>query len=202
VTHIGFVVDTSGSMHTLYRDVVEQGIEVFLEDQKKLSNRTLLYGLTFNQDITVIFDGTKDIKDIDNMKDAFYSITPSGSTAYFDALKRVVGMVDDSAHPGDEVVICCMTDGQDNASRTSVSELKELVTERKRRGWILSLIGTKEADIETMCDHIGIGRDAGLQMGGANATQAYTSLSRGIDRVRNGVSNNLVYTQTERFDSQ
>ena len=194
-SHIGFVVDTSGSMYTLYNNVVEQGIENFLEDQKALDNPTLLYGLTFSHEVKVLFNGV-DLKKEDKIRDTFYSIIPGGSTAYRDAFKKVIRLIESRQSPGDEVVICCMTDGMDNASNTSVSELKQLISSKKEEGWIITLLGTEEA----MCDKIGIGYESGLQMGKTPETtiNAYRSVSEGISRVRTGATPNLTFTSMER----
>jgi hypothetical protein len=198
-SHIGFVVDTSGSMYTLYKNVVEQGIENFLEDQKALDNPTLLYGLTFSHEVNVLFNGV-DLKKEDKIRDTFYSIIPGGSTAYRDAFKKVIRLIESRQSPGDEVVICCMTDGMDNASNTSVSELKQLISSKKEEGWIITLLGTEEANIDEMCDKIGIGYESGLQMGKTPETtiNAYRSVSEGISRVRAGATPNLTFTSMER----
>lgn len=198
-SHIGFVVDTSGSMYNLYKNVVEQGIENFLEDQKALDNPTLLYGLTFSNKVKVLFNGV-DLKKEDKIRDTFYSIIPGGSTAYRDAFKKVIRLIESRQSPGDEVVICCMTDGMDNASNTSVSELKQLISSKKEEGWIITLLGTEEANIDEMCDKIGIGYESGLQMGKTPETtiNAYRSVSEGISRVRTGATPNLTFTSMER----
>ena len=43
ITHIGFIVDSSGSMHTnnLYKNVTEKGVDEFLQEQKKIDNEVL-----------------------------------------------------------------------------------------------------------------------------------------------------------------
>jgi hypothetical protein len=186
-------------MYNLYKTVVEQGIENFLEEQKQLENRTLFYGLTFSHEVKVLFNGL-DLKTLDNIRESFYSIIPRGSTAYRDAFKKVIRLIEKNIYPGDEVVICCMTDGMDNASVTGVNELKQLITSKKQKGWIITLLGTEEAKIDEMCDSIGIGYESGLQMGTSLETtkNAYRSISKGITRVRNGDSNNLSFTKMER----
>lgn len=204
VSHIGFIVDKSGSMYSIYKDVVEQGIENFLEKQLEIENEVLLYGYTFSSSVQQIYNG-ESLKKITDLRERYYSINPSGSTAYFDAFGLAINRIDESYYPGDEVIICCMTDGMDNSSKIfNVSTLNYLISSKKELGWIITLLGTEEANILEMCNQIGIGSESGLQIGlsRAKTATAYQCLSAGINRARTGETEGLTYSQHERNISQ
>ena len=203
VTHVGFVVDTSGSMHAMYKDVVEQGVEQFLQRQAALAHPVMLYGLTFNASVNVVFDGAPLAQDMDGVRDAFYAVKPTGGTAYFDAMCAAIRMIDKRAYPGDEVVICCMTDGCDNSSRATADTVRQLLDVRKKDGWIVTLLGTPEANVPQLCTDVGIDAGAGMTMGLTRAQneRAYQAVAAGMARVRSGADTQLRFTGAERTAS-
>ncbi|GAF85331.1 unnamed protein product [marine sediment metagenome] len=199
VTHLGFLVDTSGSMYNMYNNVVEKGIEELVEKQKKLDHDVKFYGITFSNKVNTLFNGI-DLKTETSIKDTFYSITPTGCTCYYDAFIEMINLIDGKYQVGDEVIICAMTDGQDNASDKSPITLKEMVIKKKKEGWLIVMFGTQEVDVENTCTNIGLIRDECLEIGKTkeHSTNAYRNLSNNIDRVRSGESQNLCFTPLER----
>ena len=199
VTHLGFLVDTSGSMHNLYHKVVEKGIEELVEKQKELDHEVKFYGLTFANKVNTIFNGVN-LKTEPNIRDAFYSINPRGCTCYYDGFIEMIDIIDKEYQIGDEVIICAMTDGDDNASKKSPNTLKDMIIDRKKNGWIVVMFGTKEVDVENTCAIIGLERDECLEIGTSdeNSRNAYRSVSNGIDRVRAGTCKKMHFTPLER----
>jgi uncharacterized protein YegL len=199
VTHIGFCVDTSGSMTGTYHNVVEQGIEEFLEKQKEVENDVYFYGLTFSNKINVLYDHV-DLKTQTDIRDKYYKIKCRGSTAYYDAFIQVIENIDRYYDEGDEVIICTMTDGQDNSSNNTLGTLRRVIKECKDKDWIVVMFGTNDIDTAKTSTNMGIGFDSGLEIGKTVAEQsnAFKSLSNGIQRVRTGETPSLSFTPLER----
>jgi hypothetical protein len=82
-THIGLLVDTSGSMYNTYNTIIEKCIEEFLEKQKnEIENKSLFYGMTFSDQLNMIYNAV-DLKKQTTIRESFYSIKPAGMTAYY-----------------------------------------------------------------------------------------------------------------------
>jgi hypothetical protein len=112
-THLGFLVDTSGSMYNIYNGLVESAIEEFIEEQLKIENNILFYGSTFSNKINQLYNSVN-LRAINDLRERFYSIKPSGSTAFFDAVIDMINNISEKINIGDEVVLCFVTDGEDN----------------------------------------------------------------------------------------
>ena len=201
-THIGFLVDTSGSMTGLYKNIVEKGIEEFLEKQKEVNNDIRFYGLTFSSSVTVHYDG-ENLKQLNNIRETFYKITPSGGTAFYDSLLETIRRISDRYREGDEVIICSMTDGYDNSSIQNHSFIKSTISRKRKEDWVFVLFGTNDLDINTVSDNLGLDRDATLTIGKTEETtrNAYQSLTQSVNRMRSGEDAKLSFTPLERNKS-
>jgi hypothetical protein len=206
VTRVVFAIDTSCSMRTgdLYTKVCTEGCQRFLQEQKCLSHDVRFSAITFSNSVNVLYDNI-DLKttDITEIQDKFNEIHPDGCTAYYDAVLKAVDMTDKVYCPGDEVILCTMTDGFDNSSVTSVSQMGIKIKARKSLGWNVIMIGTTDIDVDAMSANNGIGR--GASIGISNTTQgvsnAFRSLSRAVTDVRSGVSSCVEFTEMERQES-
>ena len=202
-SHIGFLVDTSGSMTSIYKNVVEQGLDEFIEEQKKIEHEVKFYGSTFSNELTHLYRGV-DLKTETTIKDKYYSICPSGSTAYYDAVADMISAISNNYTINDEVVMVVVTDGGDNMSkRHSLSSMRGLILDKKNQGWNIVMIGTNSLDTEQLSDNYGIGRGSSLnttpsQEGMRNA---FRGVSAGVSRNRNGESEGIIFTETERVNS-
>lgn len=146
-SHIAMLVDTSGSMYNCYNLIIEKCIEEFLEKQKTdIDNKALFYGMTFNNKANLLYNGV-DLKTQTDIRDSFYSIKPSGMTAYYDAYIEIINKINSKYKLNDEVVVCCMTDGEDNSSNYSKNFLKKTIDSYKKKGWVFAMFGTKEANV-------------------------------------------------------
>ena len=67
-THLGFLVDTSGSMYNIYNGLVESAIEEFIEEQLKIENNILFYGSTFSNKINQLYNSVN-LRDINDLRD-------------------------------------------------------------------------------------------------------------------------------------
>ena len=200
-THIGLLVDTSGSMYNSYNIIIEKCIEEFLEKQKvEIENKSLFYGMTFSDKLNMIYDGVN-LKEQNNVRETFYSIKPAGMTAYYDAYIEMINKIDTNYKLNDEVIICCMTDGQDNSSKYSQNYLKTIITQCKSKGWLFVMFGTKEADLNNI--DIGLNKNECLEIGLSEleTTNAYKCLNQNITSVRKGISDNIEFSELQRIHS-
>jgi hypothetical protein len=205
-TDVVFVIDTSDSMGAgdLYTKVYTEGCQRFLTEQKCLPRDVRFSAITFSNAVRVLYDNV-DLKttDIGEIQDKFKEIQPGGCTAYYDAVMKAIEMTDAVYQPGHEVILCTMTDGFDNSSRTPISQMGLKIKARKSMGWNIIMIGTTDIDVDAMSASNGIGR--GASIGISNTTQgvstAFRSLGRAVADVRSGASKGVVFTDSERQES-
>lgn len=202
-SHIGFLVDTSGSMSSIYRNVVEQGLLEFINEQKKITHDVKFYGSTFSNEIHHLFNGV-DLKTETTIEEKYYGIVPSGSTAYYDAACDMISYITNNYSINDEVVMVFVSDGGDNASkRHSLQSMRRMILEKKNIGWNIVMIGTNSLDVEQLSQGYGIGRGASLNTGATQEgmQQAFRGVSAGVQRSRTGESQGVEFTETERMSS-
>ena len=205
-THVVFVVDRSGSMQVenKYGIVTEQGVEEFVSKQREEEN-VRFYASTFNHSNEIHFNHV-DLKTVDDLtlREKFYTIKPSGSTSYYDAVIEMITVVKSHYTDNDEVVICIMTDGIDNTSRYSRRDMVNMVKEVKSMGWMIVMIGTNDIDTENLGEDYGIGRGASIGMCNnvESAGAAFRALSSGVSRVRGGLAKSIHFTELERQSTQ
>ena len=199
-SHIGFLVDTSGSMTSIYKNVVEQGLEEFIEKQKELEHDVKFYGSTFSNELTHLYNGV-DLKTDTTIKQTFYNIIPSGSTAYYDAVMDMISAISKNYTINDEVVLCVVTDGGDNSSKRHTRQaMKNAILEKKNQGWNIIMIGANNFDTEQCSDNYGIGRGSSLDTGTSQESMrhAFRGVQNGIARVRTGENQNIEFSEIER----
>ena len=205
VTHIVFLLDISGSMSSIFRTVVEQGLEEFVDKQRlEVSNRVAFYGSTFSNTLTPLFNGVELKPDDDAgmaaIKEAFYAVRPSGSTAYFDAVLGTLRTIEGRSLPEDEVFVCIVTDGGDNASRSSLADMRRAIEQQKARGWNIIMVGVNDYDSAAASDRYGIGAGAAIDAGRSaeNIRATFVGVSNSVGRVRGGADTSVQFTSTER----
>ena len=188
--HVGFLVDNSGSMHSTYNNVVEQGIEQFLKEEMSRDDILKFYGYTFSDTPNKLFDGVnlKGDNDLEKVKDKFYSVKCNGCTALYDAISEILKSIDKKCYPGDSVVVCCMTDGLDNRSVLGSSTVKKIIKHSRKKGWIICMIGTTESKIYDQIEVLGLSDTSVMEIGRSqcDSQKAYRNLSVGLTQFRNG----------------
>lgn len=208
-SHIGLLVDTSGSMSIDYRTVAEKALEEFVgrQTQEVESAHLRFYGSTFAAERRTLFDGVElkaqahPSTTVEEIKQAFYGVQPSGSTAYYDAVVSLIDDVCARCLPEDEVVLCVVTDGGDNVSRSAtLASMRTRIEQMKQRGWNIIMIGVNGYDSEAVSDAYGIGRGASLSAGrtAENIRDTFANVSASVGRVRQGHDAAVAFTATER----
>lgn len=112
-THITVVLDRSGSMISMWQEVVT-GYNAYVTEQAKLPGVALLTLVVFDTAIDTVQTGVpiSETGSLDETK-----VYPRGCTALFDALGRAVHETEGRVGEADRAVVMVITDGQENSSR-------------------------------------------------------------------------------------
>ena len=129
-THIKFVVDRSGSMHSSKRRMTD-AMNEFLDSQAKLEGKCLVDYATFDTQYTLEYEDR-------HILDAEAFINPRGGTALLDAIGKATNELGsklrhlrESARPG-KVLVVVVTDGMENSSVEFTPEaVKQLVRQQE-----------------------------------------------------------------------
>lgn len=173
-TRIALILDRSGSMQAS-RESAIQGINDFVQGQKKVPGEAALKLVQFDDQYEVVFD--KNIQDIPEFTQEDFK--PRGRTALYDAQgKTIVELGEELSKLPEEqrpshVIVVTITDGKENASRKFTAEtVKALVTQQKEiYNWDFVYVGANQ-DAIAVGDSMGVTMDSALTYNSLNA-QAY-----------------------------
>lgn len=149
LTHLYFLLDRSGSMHSIRTDTMG-GFDAFIEEQRRAPGRGLVTLAQFDDTYDEVY-ADRDLADVPPLE-----VTPRGSTALLDALGRLITTAGErlAARPEDErpgsVIVGVMTDGQENSSREwSHVRIKALIEQQTRDyDWQFLYLGADQDAIE------------------------------------------------------
>lgn len=145
---LGIVVDRSGSMVNMQAEVVS-GLNLLIEDQKKvLSDNARVYVAEFDNKVEDVLDGVP-IGEVPLFTSKNFQ--PRGLTALLDAIKHIVLklQVNMTTEHNLPPVVVIMTDGDENCSSTSHTEILELITAKKNAGWNFTFMGCSSDALQT-----------------------------------------------------
>lgn len=173
-TLIVFILDASGSMKPLTRDVVGS-VKTFIQDQKEIGNNFQVITYQFNTAVRRV-----DIEDYKTL----------GSTALLDAMCQVTDEIGqdllnrlEQDRPN-KVIIVTMTDGQENASvNHTVEDVKDRVKHQTEKyGWQYVFLG---ANIDSFSTGTTLGVSGAL-------TANYESTSKGTRKAIKSLSESVL----------
>lgn len=152
------ILDESGSMSTIAKQAVSGLNETFQTirnaQKEHQEQQHFISFVTFNSAKIRTVMNRQAVSVDKKMKWTDYK--PDDCTPLFDAMGRSLN--DLKNHVGDEdvVLVTIITDGYENASREySGRDIKNLVAELKKRGWVFAYIGTNQ-DVDAVADDMGI----------------------------------------------
>lgn len=175
LTELVIIIDKSGSMHGLEKDVVG-GYNALIEEQRK-EGETIVTSLFFNDKVKFVHEGVniKDVKPLDGRQ-----YQPSGCTALLDAIGDAISLIKAKHSKVKEeelpehTIFSIMTDGLENASREySYKRIKEMIELQKKCGWEF-IFQAANIDTEYEADRLGIDRDMAM---------SFEADSEGVGRV-------------------
>ncbi|MEE8586901.1 MAG: VWA domain-containing protein [Acidobacteriota bacterium] len=117
---VGFILDISASM----RDNILSARNAIVRFLEQGDPRDEFFLVTFNNRTAIALDFTPRGS---NVRDKIVFANPKGSTALFDAVYVGLEKMRDAMHPKRALIV--VTDGEDNRSRYTFSELREMARE-------------------------------------------------------------------------
>lgn len=213
-TRIVVLLDRSGSMQSVHEATVT-GLNEFINSQKGTPGDATIKIVQFDENMghftyDVIVDGN--LKDVTGIgKEQFQ---PRGMTPLHDAMGRTINELGDelrrlpeSERP-DRVLVCIVTDGEENASREfDAAKVKELVEHQTSKyNWTFTYVGANHNAV-LVGNTIGIDAlrcmtftaDAGHTKAAFRSMGAYASRVRGSSYE---TMQKVGYTDEERADSK
>lgn len=191
-TEIIAVIDASGSMEGLTGDTIG-GFNRFLTDQRAAPGEAKVTVVLFNEKHHALYAGV-DLKTAAPLSRETYKA--GGGTALLDALGATIDgegrRIKDQAW-ADSVIVCVITDGEENSSREySREKVKEMVKHADGHKWTFTFLG---ANIDAFAAATSIGIQGANSMGYA-ATQggtqaAYATFAANTTSLRGGLVTNL-----------
>lgn len=157
------VADRSGSMKDNLANTVTSLNEYIdgIRSQADLSFTFLRFD-TISTDIVLRRIPIAEVKSL-----SAEDIEPRAGTPLIDALAIAIGAAKQDYKDDDRVVIVCMTDGHENASREfTLDQLHDMIKERTQVGWQFVFLG---ASIDAYADSRKFGLSAGSTMSYNNA---------------------------------
>ncbi len=188
LTYIVMLLDRSGSMMSLVKDVVG-GVNLFLEQQRKVPGELLMTLAQFDNELKVDYEAT-DLRRIPSLSET--SFVPRGGTALLDAFASLIdstGANIAKMAEGDRpenVIFVVFTDGQENASKKfNAAQLKERVEHQQSKyNWKFLFLG---ANMDSFSVAGGYGLTSGMNFDAsaagtyraAQVMSSYVGASRG-----------------------
>jgi len=185
-THIGVVLDRSGSMSSV-RDQTVDGFDEFVKKQQAEGDNASITVAQFDDQYDIVFD-EKPINEVPSIKDIY---EPRGMTALLDAVGKTINFVGErlrkksEADRPDKVVFVIITDGYENASREYTRErIFEMIRHQESKyKWEFIFLGANQ-------DAIKAGMSMGIKAGSSadyaqhNTQQAFNTVSNTVNKYR------------------
>lgn len=147
-TELVCVLDRSGSMESIRQDAIG-GFNAFLEGQRKVPGTASVTLVLFDNEYQVVHEAV----DLAVVKDlTAVTFVPRGSTALLDAVGRAINSVgarlDKMAQDDrpEKVMVCILTDGQENCSHEfKLERIKEMIEhQRTKYAWEFAFLAANQ----------------------------------------------------------
>lgn len=194
ITELVVCLDRSGSMAST-KESAQRGFDGFILEQKAQPGECFVSLYQFDDIYESVYVG-KAIGAVPNL-----SLVPRGWTALFDAMARTIqNALTNIKDVSRKVVIIFITDGGENSSREfKATNVSQLVSQARERGWQILFIGSDEAAIAA-ARNAGVPQSAILYS--ANNTvgteSAYGSASSNLRSFRSGASATMDWSAEDR----
>ncbi|HET6668181.1 MAG TPA: vWA domain-containing protein [Intrasporangium sp.] len=184
LTHIAFLLDRSGSMHSI-KDDTEGGFNAFIAEQRQQGGECRVTLAQFDNEYEEVY------RDLPLAEVPALRLVPRGSTALLDSIGRLVtstgerlALLPEDERPG-IVIVGIMTDGHENASREwTHPAVKALIEQQtKTYGWQFLYLGADQDAIE-VGSSIGVAAANSMTYSRGKVAAVMAATSRNIGRTR------------------
>jgi hypothetical protein len=178
-------------MTTMHEEIIG-GLNHLVTQQRGVEAATELRVYEFDNETTVVHTGHLDQAPTfttDNFR-------PRGMTALLDAIHFVL---DDLVETADAPIVCIVTDGHENCSRSTFSDTKHRLDSLQAKGWQFRFLGANQ-DAVFSGANLGIQPANCMTFEGDQAEHAMRSLSANITRTRTNEGDGA-FTSAERMSS-
>jgi hypothetical protein len=152
VNHIALIVDRSGSMSGIMKDVVKvfnDQLEAIKQNAKKDDQETFISFYTFHRTVDKPLYFQRQATAVKPLK----KISTTGTTALFDAVGTAMndlGKVKGSKEAHVSFLVIALTDGEENASRKYRDKLPKMIADAQKTGrWSLAFL-TPKTGVKTL----------------------------------------------------
>lgn len=152
-TEVVFVMDRSGSMSSIQSDAIG-GFNSVIKSQREDEGTSSISLVLFDDQYEVVYENVdiNEVKELDNK-----TFVPRGMTALLDAIGKTINSVGDRLSKTEEdnrpekVMLCIITDGQENQSREFTNEkIKEMIEhQRTKYNWEFSFLAANQDAFKT-----------------------------------------------------
>ena len=145
--HVGLLVDESGSMCGAEPHVVG-GINEFVaklaadQNGTKVLATLAMFDLSGNDSVVRVKFDDIPVDEVATLGPADYA--PRGATPLNDAVVKTIRRMDKRVKKGHRAMLVILTDGFENSSETSSSDVRKLIHSREKRGWEFIYLGANQ----------------------------------------------------------
>lgn len=181
-TLIAMIIDQSGSMYVL-TESTKESFKAFIEDQKKVEGEAIFLLTLFNYEVNV--GSLINLKDVN---DLIYEA--AGGTRLNDGIGQTIDHVgklfESKEVDAEKVIVCIITDGQENSSRNySTEKIKEMVQHQQEKyNWQFIFFGANIDAFNEGSNLRGIQNSVNYENTKEGLTSAYSSLSSQVRAAR------------------
>jgi len=185
-TMICLILDRSGSMGGRENDVVN-GVNSFIEEQKKLPDPASIAFVRFDTEATERFRPMQSLPEVKALERAEYQ--PRGGTPLLDAVGSTITALDEDwkREQPERCIVVIVTDGEENASREYTKQkVKDLIQARQDSGkWAFIYLGANvDSFAEAGSMGIAMANTANYRNTAAGTRSLYASTSKSVGRMR------------------
>ena len=190
------LLDRSGSMAAIKSDM-EGGLDGFVEEQKKLEGECRFSFARFDTEFEWVHERIP-IADVRHL-----ALEPRGMTALNDAFGKTLidldkALAEDISAKPDKVIVCVITDGEENSSREFRKEqVKNLVSEHA--SWEFVFLG---ANVDAFAEgaSYGVGHDTTMAYAatGDSVAASFQAFTVNTSSLRGGSKADMSWTDEQR----
>ena len=194
--HIAFVLDETGSMHSIKNDTVG-GYNEYVNTVRQTQPTALFTLVKFNSMRVFKVYRNVPMRHIRPMKHEDYQ--PAGATPLIDAVVNAIHVAEEEEAGDAGVAVVVLTDGEENCSTEFDSSfLRRLIGEKRRQGWLFTFLG---ADLDAFKQARVFGFDwrNTISFSGEDTKDAFAASARAtLSYAATGDAASATYTQDER----